>query len=135
VYAVTPDEIRNAPHCDHETEMESWLREIAAQLAEENEQIRETRQQTKTFREEDRAANAKRDAIMAEMAESQKACITPPAPVKVNFPGQVDHIGCIIREPDGAYKIATNQGQLLELAEADFQRLFAPPVSSEAKPS
>jgi hypothetical protein len=31
---VTPDEIRNAPHCDHETEMESWLREIAAQLAE-----------------------------------------------------------------------------------------------------
>jgi hypothetical protein len=152
---VTPDEIRaiginfSAPavppkdydvgfrYEDTRRRLEfSVLREIAAQLAEQNEQIRETRQQTKAFREEDRAANAKRDAIMAEMAESQKGFLTPPPPpVRLEYPGTVTHLGCIIREPDGAYKIATNQGQLLKLAEADFQRLFAPPVSSEAKPS
>ena len=111
------------------------LAEIAAQLAEQNEQIRADREQRKILRDEDLAANKKRDEMMAGMAEASVSLMRPPSPpVRLTVPGEVVHLGCIIREPDGAYKIATNQGQLLDLSEIDFQRIFAPPAESEAKP-
>ena len=112
------------------------LAEIAAQLAEQNQQIRDDRLQRKVWRDEDQIANKARDAMMTQITGMQQKVAAPmiaPA-VRVDFPGTVQHLGCIIREPDGAYKIATNQGGLLELSVADFQRLFSPPVDKEVKP-
>lgn len=123
---VTPEEIRAIQQNPYPVKGELTLndatfyvlREIAAQLAEQNQQFRDDRLQRKVWRDEEQAASKKRDEIMAGLAER----------------GDGAHLGCIIREPDGAYKIATNTGELLELSEADFQRIFAPPVPPEAKP-
>jgi hypothetical protein len=122
-----------------ELQLMSAAFEIAAQLAEQNDQLRAERQQRKVFRDEDIAASKKRDEVMAGLAEASSATMAnfsrpPAAPPRITYPNEVAHLGCIIREPDGALKIATNQGQLLELSEADFQRIFAPPAESEAKP-
>src|SRR5208337_4914512 len=160
--AVTSDEIRRiGSRTDSESKFVGlFLREIAAQLAEQNQQIRDDRLQRKVWRDEDQIANKARDAMMTQITGMQQKLAAPmdqiankardammtqitgmqqklaapmiaPA-VRVDFPGTVQHLGCIIREPDGAYKIATNQGGLLELSEADFQRIFAPPIESKA---
>src|SRR5271165_5249477 len=136
--AVTSDEIRRiGSRTDSESKFVGlFLREIAAQLAEQNQQIRDDRLQRKVWRDEDQIANKARDAMMTQITGMQQKLAAPmiaPA-VRVDFPGTVQHLGCIIREPDGAYKIATNQGGLLELSVADFQRLFSPPVDKEVKP-
>src|SRR5271165_3313232 len=136
--AVTSDEIRRiGSRTDSESKFVGlFLREIAAQLAEQNQQIRDDRLQRKVWRDEDQIANKARDAMMTQITGMQQKVAAPmiaPA-VRVDFPGTVQHLGCIIREPDGAYKIATNQGGLLELSVADFQRLFSPPVDKEVKP-
>ena len=136
--AVTSDEIRKiGSRTDSESKFVGlFLREIAAQLAEQNQQIRDDRLQRKVWRDEDQIANKARDAMMTQITGMQQKVAAPmiaPA-VRVDFPGTVQHLGCIIREPDGAYKIATNQGGLLELSVADFQRLFSPPVDKEVKP-
>jgi hypothetical protein len=142
---VTPEEIRAIQQNPYPVKGELTLndatfyvlREIAAQLAEQNQQFRDDRLQRKVWRDEEQAASKKRDEIMAGLAEKQSQTmenLTPPQLVRVDRPGAVTHLGCIIREPDGAYKIATNTGELLELSEADFQRIFAPPVPPEAKP-
>lgn|SRR5579859_5381355 len=137
---MTADEIRNSQfECDDGAwEAAHWLKEVAAQLAEQNEAIRQGQTFQRAVAEEDRAARIKRDELLAASTagiDAVRENFKPQSPVRVEFPGQVTHLGCIIREPDGAYKIATNQGELLELAEADFQRIFAPPVPAEAKPS
>src|SRR5271165_2640444 len=136
--AMTSDEIRRiGSRTDSESKFVGlFLREIAAQLAEQNQQIRDDRLQRKVWRDEDQIANKARDAMMTQITGMQQKLAAPmiaPA-VRVDFPGTVQHLGCIIREPDGAYKIATNQGGLLELSVADFQRLFSPPVDKEVKP-
>src|SRR5271165_949575 len=133
--AVTSDEIRRiGSRTDSESKFVGlFLREIAAQLAEQNQQIRDDRLQRKVWRDEDQIANKARDAMMTQITGMQQKVAAPmiaPA-VRVDFPGTVQHLGCIIREPDGAYKITTNQGGLLELSVADFQRLFSPPVDKE----
>src|SRR5208337_4054822 len=136
--AVTSDEIRKiGSRTDSESKFVGlFLREIAAQLAEQNQQIRDERLQRKVWRDEDQIANKARDAMMTQITGMQQKLAAPmnQMAVRVDFPGTVQHLGCIIREPDGAYKIATNQGQLIELSEADFQRIFAPPIESKAKP-
>jgi hypothetical protein len=135
---VTPEEIRSKDVGEHdEYGLYShgnfvMLREIAAQFAEHNQQLRDERLQRKVWRDEDQAQTKTRDEVLASMAAVQAegaAHLAQSTPVRVEMPGLVTHLGCIIREPDGAYKIATNQGQLLELSEADFQRIFAAPIS------
>lgn len=135
---MTAEEIRNTKNsCDDGAwQSAEWLREIAAQLAEQTSIQRDDSERRRIQWEEDKANRAKQQEMMATLAgASEKMMTPPPVPPRVEFPGTVTHLGCIIREPDGAYKIATNQGQLLELAEADFQRIFAPAVPAEVKPS
>jgi hypothetical protein len=146
---MTPEEIRSTkfdeakgPTFDQTLRfaMFKMLREITAQLAEQNQSLREDRLQRKAVIDEERTARMKRDEIFASTAtgfEALRGTFSPPAatPVRVEYPGTVAHLGCIIREPDGAYKVATNQGELLDLSEADYQRIFAPPCNPEVKPS
>lgn len=147
---MTPDEIRAIPfHIVTELPGGSTLthdgtfnvlREIAAQLAEQVQQIRDDRLQRKLWRDEDHADSKKRDAIMAGLAETQAKMgesFSPTPPVRIEFPGTVTHLGCLIREPDGTYCIATNQGERIELQPADAARiaeLLSPPIPDEAKP-
>jgi hypothetical protein len=146
---VTPEEIRaldfghNAPSKDTKERLHfQMLREIAAQLAEQNQQIRDDRLQRKVWRDEDQALNRKRDEIMAGLADTQakmgESFGAPPQPVRVEYPGTVQHLACLVREPDGALKLATNTGQLIELDAADTARivsLMSPSAETEAKPS
>jgi hypothetical protein len=148
--AVTPEEIRSIP-LHTVTELPGGLtlthdgtfnvlREIAAQLAEQVQQIRDDRLQRKVWRDEDQTAAKKRDEIMAGLAETQSKMgesFSPPTPIRVEFPGSVTHLGCLIREPDGSHKIATNTGELVEL-DGDETKfillLLAQKKNSEAKP-
>ena len=90
------------------------LREIAAQLAEQNEAIREDRELTPNVIEEERTARIKRDEMLSgyggtlgKVADS----ISPPQPSpRLVFPGEVVHLGCLIREPDGTHAIASDAG-------------------------
>jgi hypothetical protein len=93
------------------------LREIAAQLAEHNQQLRDDR--------------------MGETLEVEGKIVSLNG-VRVEYPGSVQHLACLVREPDGALKLATNTGQLIELDAADTARivsLMSPPAETEAKPS
>jgi hypothetical protein len=133
---VTPEEIRRIGVMQVSTHL---LQEIAAQLAEQTTVMRADAQQRKEMREQERDERIKRDRLLASSssaleAYSQAVAAPPAPPMSVEFSGTVQHLGCIIRQPDGEYKIVTNQGQLLDFSKADYQRILAPPPDSEAKP-
>src|SRR5208282_5099100 len=83
--AVTSDEIRRiGSRTDSESKFVGlFLREIAAQLAEQNQEIRDDRLQRKVWRDEDQIANKARDAMMTQITGMQQklaAPMTAPAP-------------------------------------------------------
>jgi hypothetical protein len=146
---MTPDEIRAQTETSYDASAElnqsaafRMLREIAAQLAEQNQQARDDRLQRKVWHDEDQAQTKARDEVMESLANTTKgglAQLPPPPDVRADFfPSTVTHLACIIREPDGAYKIATNTGDLIELDGTTFARLIVLLTKgeiSEARPS
>lgn len=116
------------------------LREIAAQLAEQNQAIREDRELRHAIVEEERAARIKRDEMLSgyggtlgKVADSISPSQPPP---RLVFPGEVVHLGCLIREPDGTHAIASDAG-LIRLEPAEAQRILSliSPPDPETKPS
>lgn len=117
-----------------------FLREIAAQLAEQNEEIRKDREFRQIVLNEERTERHKRDELLATSAQGieafRKSVEAPPQfPPRVVFPGEVVHLGCLIREPDGTHAIANEAG--LTRLDPDFaQRILAAiaPPGPEGKP-
>lgn len=127
-----------------------WVGLIAMALAERNELLREDMEwdhaqrmadleREQVARDEDRSRQEKRDellvattknsATLAEFTQNQ------PIPPRVVFPNEVLHIGCLVREPDGALVIACDAGPI-RLDEEMGKRLLAlmGPPQAEAKP-
>ena len=102
--------------------------------------MRDERLQRKVWRDEDETLSKKRDETMAGLAETQAKLgesFSPSPRVKISYPGTVEHLGCIIREPDGTLKLGTNTGDLIELDanESNFLLVAMRRKPSEAKPS
>jgi hypothetical protein len=116
------------------------LREIAAQLAEQNIQMREEREMRRVIREEQRAETKKRDEFLARSADGldafRKSVESSPVSPRVIFPAaEVVHLGCLVREPDGTLIIAADSGPI-RLEPAEAQRILAlmNPSVPDAKP-
>ena len=112
------------------------------QLAEQNEQIHDDRKFIEAVREEQRAEVKKQQEFIALSAGwleafRKSAEDGPPTPPRVVFPGEVLHLGCIVREPDGTHAIATHEGQLVRLDETQQRYILAllAPPAPEGKPS
>ncbi len=130
--------------CSIGMQIMSALCEVAAQLADQNEQMREDREFRRAIAEEQRAEAKKRDEFLASASGSlgdfSKSLATPP-PIqpRVIFPNEVVHLGCLIREPDGTYAIASDAWGLVRLEPEEAQRLLAlispPAPAPEGKPS
>lgn len=139
---MTPEEIRDIQPINDPRDFQFWLREIAAQLAEQNEQIRADRKFREAVRKEQRAEVKKQQEFIALSAGGLEAFRKsvedgPPTPPRVVFPGEVLHLGCIVREPDGTHCIATHTGERVELKpnEAAFLLAIMEPPAPEQKPS
>ena len=77
-------------------------------------------------------------AIMAPLADASAKMMAPrPDPPRISYPGTVEHLACVIREPDGTLKLGTNTGDLIELDanESNFLLVAMRRKPSEAKPS
>lgn len=138
---MTPDEIR-AMDWDGlgSGAIFGVMREIAGQLAEHNQNLRDDRLQRKVALDEERTERAKRDELLTNSAAGieafRKSVEAPPViSPRLVFPNEVVHLGCIIREPDGTHAIA-NEGGLIRLTTEDAQRILAlmSPPDPEAKP-
>ena len=141
---MTAEEIRAFiyPNRRRTNKLSTWLREIAAQLAEQNDQMRQDREMRKSYFEDERAERIKRDKLIESSSAGidafRKNLENPPIvpiPPRVVFPGEIVHLGCLVREPDGTHCMVNEAGRA-ELAEDEAQRLLAllacPPT--EAKP-
>ena len=146
---MTAEEIRNL---EISVEANSYLqirilREIGAQLAEQNELMREDKKLRAEFRDEERNERIKRDELLASSAAGidafRKSVEAPPQPVPVfrSSPQIVagadvpQHLGCLVLMPDGSHGIAV-EGGIVPLDPEEAKRLLAvlsnPP--SEGKP-
>jgi hypothetical protein len=146
---VTPDEIRAMEFPSTRALMGNRQRfeiqrEIAAQLAEQNALLRADSEFRRALAVEQREEAKKRDALLAAAGAGMEAwreqLENPPQPVRVTRPGappEVAHLGCLICEPDGTHRIATNDGRLVTLEPAEAARILAlmsPPAESKVKP-
>jgi len=117
------------------------LREIAAQLAEGNEILRQDRDFRRELAAEQRAETQRRDALLSRVGgnmEFMSEFVTKPPqlqPVRLAPPPEIIHLGCLICEPDGTHKIATNDGRLVTLAPEEAQRITALITPQEAEAS
>jgi hypothetical protein len=142
---MTPDEIRakKFDSDDGTWECATQLQEIAAQLAEQNEQLRKNFQLTEEFRAEERSERKKRSEVLEAASGGLNAyreyAENLPQPVKLIRPGappEVVHLGCLICDENG-HHIATNDGRMVDLDAEEAKRLLAilaPPAADVGKP-
>ena len=122
-----------------------FLREIAAQLAEQNEQMREDMEMRRAIRKEQQAEQERIAAISGGALDAMRKLTEPPRMVDivpVFRPANDEspqHLGCFVRLPDDTYGFAVNSDRgpgivPIEIEEAKrILAILVPP--SEAKPS
>jgi hypothetical protein len=150
---VTPDEIR-AINLPKSAQDEDWplfkcVREIAAQLAEQNALTRADQETRRALAEEARINETKRNEILESsiggMDAIRKTMTAPPQLIPVfrvpNPSDQPEHLGCFVLLPDGNYAMAIHDAQggppgMVVLEPEEAQRLIAIlSKPSEGKPS
>lgn len=104
------------------------LREIAAQLAEQNEQMREDREFRRIAVEEERAARIKRDEMLSgyggTLGKVADTIARPSPGPAVMLEGVTTHLGCFLRLPDGTHALAV-EGGIINLDPAEAERILA----------
>lgn len=144
---MTAEEIRNFDLLSAHSQS-LMLREIAAQLAEQNELMRADQEFRRAVANEQREESKKRDALLATSSIAieglRKSYEAPPELIPVfRAPAEPSetpqHLGCFVLMPDGSYGMAVQGEQgpvILALDQEEAKRILAAisPTAREGKP-
>ena len=128
---MTPEEIRSHAICEsndfqiHSANIEFYLREIAAQIAEQNEAIRQDRAIREKLVDEERVRSERRDALLqkAQAGISGVVSTMTPSHPPIEPAGTPVHIACIVKD-DERTVLATVDGPIV-LSPEDAAHLMA----------
>jgi hypothetical protein len=107
----------------------AMLAEIAAQFAEQNQQIREDRETRRLITEENRSERKKQDELFASSnagIEALRKSVESPPTAGIPVAGVApEHIGCFVIMPDNSYALVTRDGAFIPLEPDESKRLVA----------
>ena len=123
---MTAEEIR-ASYKPPSAAVAFYVQEIAAQLAEQNQQMREDLAYRRNVVEEEKAARIKRDEMLSGFGGNMEKAVEsmrPASPPAVILEGVTTHLGCLLRLPDGTHAIAV-EGGIINLDPVEAERILA----------
>jgi hypothetical protein len=122
---MNAQQIRSAEFESDTGEWESakWLQEQAAQLAEQTELQRQAleiaQKNYELYEKDSQRKNLQLDQLTAaQTVLSDSIAKGPPMPVRIlppDDPETPQHLGCIVRMPDGSHSVVNNAGQFSPL--------------------
>jgi len=128
-------------HDDGAWECARWLQEQAAQLAEQTELQRQaleiSRNNFELYSRDSERKNRQIDQLTAaQTVLSDSIAKGPPMPVRIlppDDPETPQHLGCIVRMPDGSHSVVNNAGQFSPLEPDQANMILANLQSTDSE--